>query len=90
VNDVTPAIAELDVVRLRRPVGRWPAGTEGTVVSLRPGWPTATVEFAERVPLAERAGIDADELVVEVEVRDLELVWRAAIREYMRREATRA
>jgi hypothetical protein len=86
---VSPAIAELDVVRLRRPVGRWPEGAEGTVVGHRPGWPTATVEFAERVPLAERAGIDPDELVVDVDVSDLELVWRAATKERVRPEATR-
>ncbi len=83
-------MTELDVVRLRRPVGRWPVGAEGTVVHHRPGGSTATVEFAERVPLAERAGIDSDELVVEVDVSDLELVWREATRERVHPEATRA
>jgi len=90
VNGVSPGIADLDVVRLRRPVGRWSAGTEGTVVGLRPGLPVATVEFAERVPVVERAGLDSNELVVEVEASDLELVWRAATRERVRTEATRA
>ena len=86
---MSAAIEELDVVRLRRPVGSWPTGAEGTVVNHRPGWPTATVEFAERLPIAERSAIDPDKLVVEVDLRDLELVRRGATEEHARPPATR-
>ena len=40
------AIEEHDVVALRVPIGSWPAGTSGTVVSLNDG--AALVEVAER------------------------------------------
>jgi hypothetical protein len=67
-------IAELDTVRLRRPHGGWPAGARGVVVNHRPGWPVATVDFSELVPLTERDALDFFELVLEVEVADLEPV----------------
>jgi hypothetical protein len=72
------AIVELGSVRLRRPRGRWPAGARGVVVNYRPGWPVATVDFSELVPLAERAVLDFFELVLEVEVVDLEPVEAAS------------
>lgn len=64
---IMAAIAELVSVRLRHPHGRWPAGACGVVVNYRPGWPVATVDFSELVPLAERAAIDFFELVREVD-----------------------
>jgi hypothetical protein len=67
-------IAELDTVRLRRPRGRWTAGARGVVVNHRPGWPVATVDFSELVPLAERDTLNFFDLVLEVDVADLEPV----------------
>ena len=67
-------IAELDTVRLRRAHGRWAAGARGVVVNHRPGWPVATVDFSELVPLAERDTLDFFELVLEIDVADLERV----------------
>jgi len=67
-------IAELATVRLRRAVGRWPAGTRGVIVNYRPGWDAALVEFAEALPLPERAAADDAELVPWVDVEDLEPV----------------
>jgi hypothetical protein len=72
------AIAELTPVRLRRPYGRWAAGARGVVVNYRPGWPVATVDFSELVPLTERDTLDFFELVTEVEVADLEPVEAAS------------
>lgn len=72
------AITELDTVRLRRPHGRWAAGARGVVVNHRPGWPVASVDFSELVPLAERDTLDFFELVLEVDVADLEPVETAS------------
>lgn len=70
-------INELDVVRLRRSIGRWPAGTEGAVVDALPGAPGVTVEFTELIPVPERAAIAPAELVLDVALEDLDLVSRA-------------
>ncbi len=67
-------IVELGAVRLRAPHGRWPAGSRGIVVNYRPGWPMATVDFSELVPVAERGSIDFSELVPEIALIDLEPV----------------
>lgn len=72
-----PPIALLDVVALRRPIGRWPAGTEGTVVDLYPEHGAATLDISENVPLEERGGCDAA-LILDADLADLDLAWRAA------------
>lgn len=70
---MNPSFNELDRVRLLRPSGRWPVGTEGTVVA-RLSADAVTVDFSARLPAEERAGFDYFELVPEVAVTDLEPV----------------
>lgn len=71
---------ELDHVRLRRAVGRWPAGTEGAVVNVvGDDPPVVTVDLLHLLPEAELtipgAGLEA---TPEVAVEDLEVVESAA------------
>jgi hypothetical protein len=65
---ITHAIEENDVVALRVPIGAWPAGTSGTVVSLYDG--AALVEVAEDDP----PGSALDNLLT-VAFEELELRW---------------
>lgn len=61
-------IAEHDVVALRAEVGGWPAGTEGTAVSIY-----------EDAALIELSGMPADELLdklITVHADKLEVIWR--------------
>jgi hypothetical protein len=63
-------IAEHDVVALRAQVGDWPAGTEGTAVSIY-----------EDAALIEVSGTPAEEMLdnlVVVPADKLEVVWRIA------------
>lgn len=59
-------VEENDVVRFLAPIGRWPAGTEGTVVS---------GAFADvmLVEISDRDGCELDMLHVPVEL--LEVTW---------------
>lgn len=62
-------IAEHDVVALRAQVGEWPAGTEGTAVSVY-----------EDAALIELSGTPMDEALdnlITVPADKLEVVWRA-------------
>jgi hypothetical protein len=64
-------IEEHDVVRFLAPVGRWPAGTKGTVISVHPG-----------AMLVEMSG-EADsclDLMEYVPVELLEVIWSQALR----------
>jgi hypothetical protein len=65
-------IGEIDVVRLTRPFGRWPAGSEGTVVNVVTGAPVVTVEM----PGIEESEDDVFDYLPEVPLEFLELVWR--------------
>jgi hypothetical protein len=68
MSTVKHAIEEHDVVALREPIGIWPAGTTGTVVSLYEG--SALVEVAEDDP----PGSALDNLLP-VPFKQLELRW---------------
>jgi hypothetical protein len=57
-----------DVVRLKRPVGLWPAGTEGAVVDAYETY--ATVEVG-----TDQDEIDFLDCLLDVAYEDLELVW---------------
>ena len=65
---IKDAIGKHDVVALRVPIGGWPAGTSGTVVSLYDG--SALVEVAEDDP----PGSVLDNLLT-VPFGELELRW---------------
>jgi hypothetical protein len=65
---IRDAIEEHDVVALRVPIGTWPAGTIGTVVSLYDG--AALVEVAEDEP----PGSALNNLLT-VPFEELELRW---------------
>jgi hypothetical protein len=67
---VKQAIQENDVVRLRERVGDWPAGTEGTAISIYDD--AALVEVSEDVP----PGRALDTFVVPANL--LEVTWRIA------------
>jgi hypothetical protein len=56
-------IGERDVVALRRPVGGWPAGTEGAAVSVFP--------LHRWVEVVDEAGVEFDVLFVPAEQLDL-------------------
>jgi len=64
-------VEENDVVRFLAPIGRWPAGVEGTVVS----GACADVMLVE---IADRDGCALDMLYVPVEL--LEVTWIQGIR----------
>lgn len=68
MSTVKHAIEEHDVVALRLPIGAWPAGTTGTVVSLYED--AALVEVAEDDP----PGSALDNLL-DVPFAQLELRW---------------
>jgi hypothetical protein len=64
---------ELDVVRLLKPVGSWPAGTEGVVVAEDPR--TALVEVVTEY-LVDAEGLPVRDLfddLVDVDYADLEV-----------------
>ncbi len=64
------AIEEHDVVRFLAPIGRWPAGTKGTVISVHPD-----------VMLVEMNG-EADsclDLMVYAPIELLEVTWSQAL-----------
>jgi hypothetical protein len=64
---------ELDVVRLLKPVGSWPAGTEGVVVAEDPS--TALVEVVTEY-LVDAEGLPVRDLfddLVDVDYADLEV-----------------
>jgi hypothetical protein len=63
-------IAEHDVVALRHPVGDWPAGTQGTAVSI--------YEDAVLVELPDRPGLEPLDLLVPVPADELQVTWRIA------------
>ena len=65
---------ELDVVRLLKPVGAWPAGTQGVVVAEDPG--SALVEVVTEY-LVDSDGLplrDLFEDLVDVDYADLEVM----------------
>jgi hypothetical protein len=65
---------ELDTVRLRKPVGTWPAGTEGVVVGEDPG--SALVEVVTE-HLVDTEGLPVRDLLddlVDVDYGDLEIL----------------
>ena len=62
---------ELDTVELTRPVGRWPAGTLGAVVS--EGETMAMVEIVPDSP----SGLDLMDEMVDVPYADLKIIERA-------------
>jgi hypothetical protein len=59
-------IREHDVVRLKQPAGKWPAGKEGTVLAVKDGW--------ELVELADDQGVTLD--LISVRESDLDLAWK--------------
>ena len=63
----TPRIHEHDSVRLRRQVGRWPAGQGGAVVAEKGIW--------KLIEIADDRGVMLD--LISVAETDLELVWSA-------------
>ncbi|MBS1887341.1 MAG: hypothetical protein JSU06_09145 [Actinobacteria bacterium] len=64
-------IGEHDVVALINPVERWPAGTEGTVVSNHPAYKTVEIVGIEE------SGDDMLDYLPTVATEDLRLVWKA-------------
>jgi hypothetical protein len=67
-------IGEHDVVVLVNAVGRWPAGTRGTVVSDRPAYKTV------EMPGIEESGDDMWDYMPEVATEDLRLVSKSPYR----------
>jgi len=63
---------ELDTVELARPVGRWPAGTVGVVVSA--GETMAMVEIVSESP----SGLDLMDEMVDVTYAELKIIARAS------------
>ena len=63
-------IGEHDVVVLVNAVERWPAGTRGTVVDIRPGFKTVEITGIEN------SGDDMLEYLPDVTDEDLRLVWK--------------
>lgn len=61
-------IHEHDVVRLRRPVGSWLIGREGTVVAEKAEW--------KLIEIADEQGAALD--FVSVVDSDLDVIWRPA------------
>jgi hypothetical protein len=64
------AIAEYDVVALINGVGRWPAGTEGTVVLVFPGYMVVEIDGIEE------SGDDMLEYLPDVAPENLRLIWK--------------
>lgn len=62
------SIDEYDVVILRNPVGAWPAGTKGAVISVFP-----THRWVEVADESDEWGF----AIVSVRTEDLELVWKS-------------
>jgi hypothetical protein len=64
------AIGEYDVVTLVNRVGRWPAGTEGTVVLVYPSYMVVEIDGIEN------SGDDMLEYLPDVAPENLRLVWK--------------
>jgi hypothetical protein len=62
----TQQIHEHDVVQLRRQIGSWPVGREGTVVAEKNGW--------KLIEIADEEGATLDFL--SVADSDLNVIWR--------------
>jgi hypothetical protein len=60
-------IGEHDVVKLRRQIGLWPSGQEGTVVAERGSW--------KLIEIADAQGATRD--FISVPDADLDVVWKA-------------
>jgi hypothetical protein len=65
---VRQQINEHDVVKLRRQVGSWPAGEEGTVVDVRGSW--------KLIEIADEQGAMLD--LISVADSDLDVIWKPA------------
>jgi len=65
VATIRQHICEHDVVRFRRPAGRWPVGQEGTVVAVEGG--------SKLIEIADQQGVLLD--LVTTSDANLELVW---------------
>ncbi|MBN9624236.1 MAG: hypothetical protein J0H06_15025 [Actinobacteria bacterium] len=75
MSTIEAAIGEHDGVVLTTPVGRWPAGTRGTVVSDHP-----TFKVVEIVGI-EESDEDMLEYLPEVPTQNLRLVWKCPARD---------
>jgi len=64
---VDQRIREHDVVTLRRRIGSWPSGREGTVVATKGSW--------KLVEIADEQGAMLD--LISVVESDLDVIWRS-------------
>ena len=71
MDDKRPEVEENDVVRFLAPIGRWPAGSAGTVVS-------AAFADVMLVEISDRDGCALD--FVDAPVELLEVTWIQGIR----------